>query len=557
MNDETKMSNSEAMTVEQLTAEENGRRAAFGPGAKAPAAECHLNASADMPDEAKAALAKVVRENYASATSAKTEAKPAEQPSPALAVEPLSEADIKGCLLRMNIFEADREWVQAFAAAKDVAELQRSKIRHAKLPTVEELETSIADVCRPSRLFADWEFPRRAAIAVLARFGAQQSGTSAETTAPAVDTTEAEDLGAALLCKKRGDEGWLHEVIQIHRDRESRMVAAKQAEVERLTRERNDLRSKCNRYHDANMDLAKAIFEMGGESFKGETATQKAARLLREQAAQLDEQERFRVAHAKQWSDTIRRLCAGTGIDSMQTEEAIIDTAARTLSEQREKLDEQGQSISEIQAMRDQLEEREQKVAEQAAEIVRLKRELEAACEREATLTGELDAEIERIKESATQPTQPSPAEAPMPRLERIVTDLHLDTLPASVDPESCSVGVYVMDDARADMAEARAADAKRIAELEAELYRMSEALSASGRSCDSLAKDCVETEKERDEVRSKAEENAQAASELAELREFFAKHNGIDVTSANASDDHRRAWAILHQGSSAGKNGD
>jgi hypothetical protein len=158
-----------------------------GPGAKAPPAEVHLDRDADLSDEAKAALGKVVRESYAKVTGAKAEAQPAEQPStvlarirelaiastspshreampreldellfqgqgplpyaekkpaPACTVPPLSEAEIDNIVLKWRYVDIGQKEM-----LRKVAEAQRAKVRPVELPTVsrDELGRTVRD----------------------------------------------------------------------------------------------------------------------------------------------------------------------------------------------------------------------------------------------------------------------------------------------------------------------------------------------------------------------------------------------------------------------------
>ena len=148
---------------------------------------------------------------------AKEEAQPAEQPAPALAVDPLTtderEAVVRTWLDRHKGMLAKDEWWALNNLAIDVIEAQRQKVRPATLPTVEALATAISDVCRASRLMADWEFPMRAAMAVLARLGAQPS-TGHELTNVVIDDPLAKL--APIPTVDAHVRGWVHAVEEIN-----------------------------------------------------------------------------------------------------------------------------------------------------------------------------------------------------------------------------------------------------------------------------------------------------------------------------------------------------
>jgi hypothetical protein len=156
--------------------------------------------------------------------SAKAEAQPDEQPTPALAVEPLSADELRAIIHRTYTTEQ---------LAREVAAAQCAKIRPVTLPTVEELAKAMAmavlssygvdvnDLPADEQWWVDWELQ---AIAVIDHLGAQQ--------AEGYDRSDRSALLGAQVEHLRTE-------LAEARDNHARVCEDRSVQVERLTRERD------------------------------------------------------------------------------------------------------------------------------------------------------------------------------------------------------------------------------------------------------------------------------------------------------------------------------
>jgi hypothetical protein len=152
--------------------------AACGPGAKAVDAKAEAK-PADKFERLKLDYERHQKERTACPTcgskEAKAEAQPAEKPAPALAVEPLSEADVLPVVrdyMNPETPEGEDYCKHVTFDFLKILEQVRAKLRPAKLPTVEELVEVIVGAKQEAGALWSWE---GIAEAILAHLGAQPS----------------------------------------------------------------------------------------------------------------------------------------------------------------------------------------------------------------------------------------------------------------------------------------------------------------------------------------------------------------------------------------------
>jgi len=447
-----------------------------------------------------------------------------------LAVEPLSEFDLREMVNMTSGTDMD--------LARMVAAAQRAKMKPATLPTVDEL-AKVMDVEFPGDDSPDdpgcatrLSLPTRVALAraVLAHLGAQPAEDLFAKAEQAKDEWAKDDLTNARreLERLQAEVERLKVEIKFLQDDVADATVANadlRQQVERLTSERDEWKRRSDRDQTAIFELAQAVNEIGGPSLPDETVTKKAARILREKRAKLDEQ---------------------------------------------------------------------------AAEIARLRDKLERTTNLMIAESSDEPAPQSppagpyAVKPSYGWPKIEPPAEAPMPRLEEAVNQRALEPCGLHFD--------RILSAGHADLAEARKHDAwaieqlkKRIDELEEsnrwlqnarehvikEVARAEDEVRSLRRGLpiktvaavdelnanakriaelsDQLAAvtleraTCVPTEEwrtmqaERDEWRRKAEENAQSARELAELRKIAITDLGMNCPAPISCGKCGRLQTLLH----------